>query len=295
MLLACSFCRAQSVILTDFKPLLSDQTALREKTSRTDVDGRACALLKIFTSESGWSFDAGLPGIMDTHYAEGEIWLYLPCSVRALTVSHRSYKPLVDWPVPVTLEPGRTYSVKLSVNKPTPVRKPEYKAQNVVQPPRPKPVQQVYTPINKDKLFCSHFIDAGAGLCIDRSCGFTEETFFGVQYTYLGQKVGPYVSAAFSTDESFSVFAGAAVRLLSPQESDLDWHVYGGLGLVYGNTLGFDVGTRFAWKSDASFSHWDFGFGCQFFGNTVMPSVNVGFYIWGIPVAVGLGLLCCCL
>ena len=275
MLLACSFCRAQSVSLTDFKPLLSDQTALREKTSRTDVDGRTCALLKIYTSEPGWSFDAGLPGIMDTHYAEGEIWLYLPCTVRALTVSHRSYKPLVDWPIPVTLESGRTYSVKLSVNKST-------------------PVQQVYTPVNKNKLFCSHFIDAGAGFCIDRSCGFTEETFFGVQYTYLGQKVGPYVSAAFSTDESFSVFAGAAVRLLSPQDSDLDWHVYGGLGLVYGNTLGFDVGTRFAWKSEASVSHWDFGFGCQFFGNTVMPSVNVGFYIWGIPVAVGLGLLCCC-
>ena len=287
MLLACSFCRAQSVSLTDFKPLLSDQTALREKTSRTDVDGCTCALLKISTSESGWSFDAGLPGIMDTHYAEGEIWLYLPCTVRALTVSHRSYKPLIDWHIPVTLESGCTYSVKLSVNKPTPARKPECK-------PRPF-VQQQQRPKPKDKRFCSHFIDANTGFCIDRVSGYTEETFFGVQYTYLGQKVGPYISAAFSTEESFSVFAGAAVRLLSPQGSDLDWHVYGGLGLVYGNTLGFDVGTRFAWKSAASVSHWDFGFGCQFFGNTVMPSVNVGFYIWGIPVAVGLGLLCCCL
>ena len=36
----------------------------------------------------------------------------------------------------------------------------------------------------------------------------------------------------------------------------------------------------------------DFGFGVQMWEGCVMPTVSVGFYIWEIPVAVGVGLVC---
>lgn len=87
--------------MTDFREQPSDHTAMSGETSRTDTDGYLSALLKIYTTISGLSFDAGLPGIMDTNCREGEFWLYLPCTVRALSVSHAKYSPLRGWSLPV--------------------------------------------------------------------------------------------------------------------------------------------------------------------------------------------------
>ena len=114
----------------------------------------------------------------------------------------------------------------------------------------------------------------------------------GVSYTWIGNRVGLYLSASTDFDGGFSVFGGAAVRLTNPKTAFLDWQVYGGAGLMDG-MFGFDVGTRFGWRSSHSLSHWDFGFGCQFSKGFIMPTVSVGLYIWGIPVLVGIGLIAC--
>ena len=122
--------------------------------------------------------------------------------------------------------------------------------------------------------------------------GMDDDYRIGVSYTWIGNRVGPYLSVSTDFDGGFSAFGGAAVRLSNPKTASLDWQVYGGAGLMDG-MFGFDVGTRFGWRSSHSLSHWDFGFGCQFSQGIIMPTVSVGFYIWGIPALVGIGLIAC--
>ena len=298
-------CAAAQVRISDFKLAIADGTAYDVRTSLQDPDGRLCAVLKLETRQSGWTFDAGLAGIMDTRYETGIIWLYVPASARKLTVAHKEYGVLRDWSFPVSLEPGRTYTMKLSYERPHPAPAPKASVPQSATTPAPQRRSAALHPVrlpervtsrSEERNFCNHFADFYAGLCCTKEYGggyqFNEDYWFGLSYTWIGNRIGPYLSAGYSMDECFSVVGGAAFRLTNPQTASLDWQLYGGAGLIDGG-FGFDVGTRFAWRSTSRLSHWDFGFGCQFFQGNIMPTVSVGLYIWGIPVAVGLGVVVC--
>ena len=166
--------------------------------------------------------------------------------------------------------------MKLGINRPRPV-------------PKPKPAT-VYTRKMDEKGFCQHFTDAYLGFVNDRE-GYTEECFAGIRYTYLQNRIGPYISAAISTDEMSAFFAGAAYRFTRPESSDLDFQAYGGIGLAYGNQLAGEAGIRFGWKSSHKLSGLDFGVGCQFWKGAITPTVEVGLYIWGIPVVCAVGIV----
>lgn len=267
---------AQTVRISGFTPSSTDASAALVY----DANGELCATLKLETKETGWTFEAGLAGIIDIEYRKDVIYVYVPATARKLSVSHPQYPALRDWTIPRTLEPGRTYSMKLEVAKPKPVKMTPVKQFNA---PRLRSVS--------DKEFTRHFADAYLGFCIGEYC--SEEYFIGARYTYLQNKVGPYIALAFNTaDEGGAVFAGAAYRFLDENASDLDLQAYGGIGLIYGQSLGAEVGVRFGWKGDSKVSHWDFGVGCQFMQGCIVPTIEVGLYIWGIPVACG---LCLCL
>ena len=300
-------CAAAQVRISDFRLSITDGAASDVRTSLQDPDGRLCAVLKLETGQTGWTFDAGLAGIMDTRYEKGIIWLYVPASVRKLTVSHKEYGVLRDWSFPVSLEPGRTYTMKLSCERPRPAPAPRAGAARTTATaapapqrrsalPRPVRLPERVTAGSEERNFCSHFADCYVGFCCSRQYGggyeFNEDYWFGFSYTWIGNRIGPYLSAGFEMDECFSVIGGAAFRLTDPRTAGLDWQLYGGAGLIDGS-FGFDVGSRFAWRSTSKLSHWDFGFGCQFFQGNIMPTVSVGLYIWGIPVAVGLGVVVC--
>ena len=260
--------------ITDFKVAASDNP----RTFCTDPDGELCAALKLETKLSGWTFDAGLPGIIDTRYEEGAIWLYVPKSVRKLTVAHKEYGVLRDWPIPVSLAAGHTYSMTLTreVSKPVPVR---------------QTAQRTNT-INRTS-FGSHFLDMTAAIVVERAeeGGFEPSDYsrFGLSYTWLGKRVGPYISGSTNFDGDWAVAAGAAFRLTNPETSAMDWQLYAGPALS-ATGFGAEIGTRFAWRTKGSVSLWDFGIGCQFYRDQIVPSVSVGLCIWGIPVA-----LCICL
>ena len=104
--------------ISDFKQSHSDGAASDVRTALADPDGKLCALLKLETKQSGWTFDTGLAGIMDTKYEDGLIWLYVPASARKITVAHKDYGTLREWSFPISLEPGRTYTMKLSYQYP---------------------------------------------------------------------------------------------------------------------------------------------------------------------------------
>lgn len=266
---------AQTVRISGFTPSSTDASAALVY----DANGELCATLKLETKEIGWTFEAGLAGIVDIEYGKDVIYVYVPATARKLSVSHPQYSALRDWTIPRTLEPGRTYSMKLEVTKPKPVKVTPVKQFN--DTPHRRNVS--------DKDFTRHFIDSYLGFCIGEWCD--KEYFIGARYTFLQNKVGPYIALAFNTaEESGAVFAGAAYRFTDERTSDLDFQVYGGLGLIYGQSLGGELGVRFGWKGDSPVSHWDFGVGCQFMKGCIVPTVEVGLYIWGIPVLCGIGL-----
>ena len=276
---------AQSIRISDFKPSIADAAA---PDAVLDADGALCAVLRMETRESGWTFEAGMAGITDVMYGKDVIYVYVPAGARILSVAHPNATPLRNWDIPQRLEPGRTYSMKLEifVPQPAPVEKPR----PVVSKPTPKPTTSpVISNRVDEKDFCWHFTDAYLGFVNDRE-GYTDECFVGLRYTYLQQRVGPYISAAFSTDEMSAFFAGAAYRFTRPESSDLDFQAYGGIGLAYGSLLAGEAGIRFGWKSNHKLSGLDFGVGCQFWKGAFVPTVEVGLYIWGVPVVLGLCL-----
>lgn len=276
---------AQSIRISDFKASIADATA---PDAVLDADGAPCAIFRIETIESGWTFEAGLTGITDVIYGKDVIYLYLPAGARILSVAHPNATPLRNWDIPQRLQPGRTYSMKLGIGdpRPVPVEKPRLVVkQRVVQTPPPLRIKHQAN----EKDFCWHFTDAYMGFVSNRE-GFSDECFLGIRYTYLQYNVGPYISAAFSTDETSAFFTGAAYRFTRAESCDLDIQAYGGIGLVYGGQLAGEAGIRFGWKSTHKLSGLDFGVGCQFWNGAIVPTVEVGLYIWGIPVVCGLCL-----
>lgn len=299
--------------ISDFKQSFSDGAAADVRTSAADPNGQLCVILKLETKPTGWTFDAGLAGIIDTRYGDGIIWIYLPASARKLTVANIEYGVLRDWSFPVSLEPGRTYTMKPSYERPPQTSQAQRPARmsapttlsgasqstsRRVTPPLPTMVTNAaprYAAAPSERTFCDHFVDFYMGF----SCykvyqdyySFDDACWFGFSYIWIGNRVGLYASLAFNADECFSILGGLTLRLTDPKAATMDWHLYGGAGLI-DDCLGFDVGARFAWRSSYKLSRWDFGFGCQFSQGAIIPTVSVGLYIWGIPAVIGLGLVC---
>ena len=311
LILAAVPLHAQQISISGFSRLTACDNALSEPGGVVGgPNGEPCALLVLSTREKGWTFDAGLAGIADIAYAEDEIRLWVGSEARHLTVSHPVYGVLRDWTLPVTLERGGTYQMRLEHVNPAPVRTASgSRTGGTVTPSLPagtsrrvssRPGSTGYTSsvpsvqlvpsrpdVTPGKGLCHHFIDAYLGF-VQEEYEYGE-TFFGMRYTYLGGRIGPYVAAAVSDDESWSLTGGLTLRLGSGRDNP-DWQLYGGAGLVDGCALAGEAGVRIGWLSEGRVSRWDFGAGCQFWEGTLMPTVEVGLCIWGIPVVIGLGL-----
>lgn len=265
-----------------------------------DPDGMACAALLLSTPVSGWTFDAGLTGIVETRYEDGSVWIYVPASARKLTVAHRSYGVLRDWPFPVTLEPGRTYTMTLCAEQPRQAPPTRSVPTSPVKPSPPRhtavPARDPFPKEEVQKEFSQHFADLYVGFGCSRSEGGafagSGDTWLGFSYTWIGGRIGPYLSLGTDFGERHTLSAGIAYRLTSPRTASLDWQLYGGVGMVAG-ALGGEVGTRLGWRSASRLSRWDIGAGCQFTAGAIIPTVSVGLYIWGIPALVGVGLVVC--
>ena len=113
------FCNAQTMSVIEFR---SDETDLTANTAGTivlDQNGDKCALIKIETTEFGFSFDAGGLGIVKTEQHTGEVWVYVPEGVKRLSISHPQLEKIRDYDLGMSVKKARTYIMKLHVMKPT--------------------------------------------------------------------------------------------------------------------------------------------------------------------------------
>lgn len=107
---------AQSVTVSDFHLDESDPTANLQGTTVMDRNDEKCALIKIETTKTGFTYDVGILGVQDTKQKTGQIWVYVPQGVKRITLSHPVYAPC-EYHFPIDIERARTYVMRLSVSE----------------------------------------------------------------------------------------------------------------------------------------------------------------------------------
>ena len=89
-----------------------DTTPILEGTMVRDQNGEVCALLRIQTTQTGFSFDVGVLGVTKTEQKVGEIWVYVPKGVKRLTLRHQQLGTC-EYQFPAGVESGKAYKMKL--------------------------------------------------------------------------------------------------------------------------------------------------------------------------------------
>ena len=79
---------SQNINVKSFELLENDLTAITPGTEELDNNGNKAALIKVVTTQSGFSFDCGILGIIKTKYQTSEHWVYVPAGVRHITIKH---------------------------------------------------------------------------------------------------------------------------------------------------------------------------------------------------------------
>ena len=105
---------AQGIVVSDFRLAETDLTANTHGTMVYDQNGEKCALIKVETTQRGFSFDVGMLGIMKVEEKIGEIWVYVPAGVKRLTIQHQQLGTLRDHDLGQQVQKGRTYILKLT-------------------------------------------------------------------------------------------------------------------------------------------------------------------------------------
>ena len=104
---------AQNISVSSFKSLDTDLTANTAGTMEKDQNGEAAALIKVVTTQTGFTFDGGALGIVKTKQTPGEVWVYIPRGSKKITIKHPQLGVLRDYFFPIAIESARTYEMVL--------------------------------------------------------------------------------------------------------------------------------------------------------------------------------------
>lgn len=108
------YVQAQSLAVESFRLNEADLTANTPGTIVMDLNGQKCALIKVETTQQGFSFDSGFLGVVKTEQKVGEIWVYVPEGVKRLTISHQQLGILRDYDLGQSVKRAKTYILKLT-------------------------------------------------------------------------------------------------------------------------------------------------------------------------------------
>lgn len=108
---------AQNISVKSFQTLPMDMTATSVADKRVDQSGKAAALIKIVTPETGFTFDGGTIGIVDSKQQIGEVWVWVPQGLRKITIRHQQLGSLENFYFPLDIESERTYEMILAITK----------------------------------------------------------------------------------------------------------------------------------------------------------------------------------
>ena len=106
-------CYSQTMSVSSFKLLETDLDANTPGSSEKDQNGETAALIKVVTTQTGFTFDGGSLGIVKTKQTPGEIWVYIPRGAKKITIKHPQLGVLRDYYFTCPIEAARTYEMVL--------------------------------------------------------------------------------------------------------------------------------------------------------------------------------------
>ncbi len=116
ILLLCLHVNAQEFSINNIKKLSTDMDA-RVNFARKDQNGKTCAIIKIVTPLTGFSFDTGTLSVQYVVEKTGEIWVYVQPGVKKITIAHQTLGVVREWDIPIKIEEACSYA--LTLNAPT--------------------------------------------------------------------------------------------------------------------------------------------------------------------------------
>ena len=114
LIICCMAAAAQTLSVTSFKPLPNDLTANIAGTMVKDQNGEVAALIKVVTTQTGFTFEGGMAGIVKTRQEASEIWVYVPHGIQRITIKHPQLGMIRDYYFPCAIEAARTYEMVLA-------------------------------------------------------------------------------------------------------------------------------------------------------------------------------------
>ncbi len=106
---------AQQISVKSFRALPNDMDA-RQNFPEKDQNGDLCAIIKVVTTEKGFSFDIGTLGITKTVPKLSEIWVYVPHGAKRISIFHENLGQLRDYIFPEAINEGICYEMALTTD-----------------------------------------------------------------------------------------------------------------------------------------------------------------------------------
>ena len=104
------------IAVANFSLDQKDLTAIQQGTMLEDQNGEKCAIIKVKTTEKGFTFDIGSLAVQKVDYNHtAEIWVYVPHGAKKITIAHPQLGE-VSYDFPIPIEKGKTYIMKLTTN-----------------------------------------------------------------------------------------------------------------------------------------------------------------------------------
>ncbi len=107
---------SQNISVSSFMKLPNDLDA-RVNAPLRDQNGDICAIIKVVTTETGFSWDSDQLGIIKAEKKTGEWWLYVPFGAKRLTIKHDQLGVLRNYTYPEPIEKACVYELKITTAK----------------------------------------------------------------------------------------------------------------------------------------------------------------------------------
>lgn len=108
--------KGQEISVESFELNENDMDA-RIYHPKEDLNGKKAALIKVQTTEKGFTFDLGSLAIIDTEQRVGEIWVYVPAKAKKITIQHPILGVLRDYYFDISIKSATVYILKISTSK----------------------------------------------------------------------------------------------------------------------------------------------------------------------------------
>ena len=100
---------SQNMSVESFRCLDNDLSARVAKVK--DINGELCALIRLNTPERGFEFSGC--NVEKTEQKTGEIWVFVSPGVKFITIKHRDFGAIINYPFPESIKSGYAYEMKL--------------------------------------------------------------------------------------------------------------------------------------------------------------------------------------